>query len=235
MPPEGGCSWSDRECPFPRRPPADGTDQRNGEENTAIDRSSLVITADDFGYSAAYDSGIVEAAQANAIDAVSAMVLREPDPAPLLDTEVRLGLHLEPLDRAPLREQWKRFESLFGRPPAHLDGHKHCHAAARGPALAVARLARERRVAVRSVDARHRRLLRCQGVATCDRLVGRLSEEDPALPDEIAAWLGGDRPAGVTEWMVHPGHRGGGSSYDRGREEDLELLLDLAGREGRRA
>ena len=187
----------------------------------------LQITADDYGYHPRYDAGILTAAEAGAIDAVSAMALRDLDPEPLLATAVSVGLHLEPLDEAPLEEQWQRFEAAFGRSPAHLDGHKHCHAAPGGPALVVAKLARARGVAVRSVSARHRRLLRCQGVETADRLVGRLTEDEPPLPDEIAAWLDGRPPAGATEWMVHPGYAGGPSSYDRGREEELELLLEL--------
>jgi hypothetical protein len=37
----------------------------------------------------------------------------------------------------------------------------------------------------------------------------------------------------VSEWIVHPGHPdpGAASSYDRGRGEDLELLLALGGRD----
>ena len=192
-----------------------------------MDGLKLRITADDYGYAPSYDAGILAAARAGALDAVSAMVLRDPDPAPLLESGVEIGLHLEPLGLAPLDQQWKRFEDVFGRAPAHVDGHKHCHAAPGGPALAVAKLARARGVAVRSVSPRHRRLLRCQGVATPDRLVGRLSEDEPALPSEISAWLDGRPPEGLTEWMVHPGYAGGGSSFDRGREEDLELLLGL--------
>ena len=36
-------------------------------------------------------------------------------------------------------------------------------------------------------------------------------------------------PAGITEWMVHPGRRdpASGSSLDAAREEDLMLLLEL--------
>ena len=192
-----------------------------------MDGSTLRIVADDYGYADPYDAGILAAARAGAIDAVSAMVLRDPDPAPLLESGVEIGLHLEPLGLAPLDQQWKRFEDVFGRAPAHVDGHKHCHAAPGGPALAVAKLARTRGIAVRSVSPRHRRLLRCQGVATPDRLVGRLSEDEPALPSEISAWLDGRPPEGLTEWMVHPGYAGGGSSFDRGREQDLELLLEL--------
>jgi predicted glycoside hydrolase/deacetylase ChbG (UPF0249 family) len=192
-----------------------------------VDGSTLRITADDYGYAAPYDEGILAAARAGAVDSVSVMALRDPDPRPLLATEISVGLHLEPVEVASIEDQWRRFESLFGGPPAHIDGHKHCHAAPGGPALAVARLARERGVAVRSVNARHRRLLRREGVATADRLVGRLSEGEPALPQEIVAWLDGRPPEGATEWMVHPGFAGGGSSFDRGREQDLELLLAL--------
>jgi predicted glycoside hydrolase/deacetylase ChbG (UPF0249 family) len=189
---------------------------------------SLIITADDYGYAPSCDSGIAEAAAAAAIDAVSAMVTRyEPDPAPLVDSGVAIGLHLD-LERSSLEEQLRGFEAAFGAPPAYLDGHHHCHA--RGaPAVEVADLARERGLPVRSVDARHRRLLRCKGVATPDRLVGRLSEVDPALPDEVAALRERAGPDGVTEWMAHPGHAepATGSAYDAGREEDLSLLLAL--------
>ena len=189
----------------------------------------LIITADDFGYVASYDAGIAQAARAGAIDAVSAMVTRyEPDAETLAGSGVEAGLHLD-LERSSLEEQLWAFEAAFGVPPAYLDGHHHCHA--RGaPAVAVAALARERGLPVRSVDARHRRLLRCKGVATPDRLVGRVSERDPAVPDEIAGLRDGAGPDGVTEWMVHPGHAdpATGSDYDRGREEDLRVLLALA-------
>ena len=190
---------------------------------------SLIITADDYGYAPAYDAGIAAAARAGAVDAVSAMVTRyAPDPGALAGSGVEVGLHLE-LDGSSLEEQLGRFEEVFGAPPAYLDGHHHCHA--RGaPAVAVADEARERGLAVRSVDARHRRLLRCKGVATPDRLVGRFAESDPPMPDEVDALRAGAGPEGVTEWMVHPGHAepAAGSAYDAGREEDLRLLLELA-------
>jgi predicted glycoside hydrolase/deacetylase ChbG (UPF0249 family) len=209
----------------------------------------LIVNADDYGYGRSYDRGILEAARARALDAVSAMVLREGcDPEPLLETGVEVGLHLElpgwrgelphpagPGDReaaiTALRDQLRRFGELFGRPPAHLDGHHHCHAAP-GLAAAVGRVAREHRLPVRSVNPRHRRLLRCQGVPTPDRLIGRLDEDEPALPEEIGtvARGEGDLPPGVTEWMVHPGRPDPafGSAYDRGRAEELDLLLRLA-------
>jgi predicted glycoside hydrolase/deacetylase ChbG (UPF0249 family) len=207
--------------------------------------ASLIITADDYGYRPAYDDGILEAVRAGAVDAVSAMVTGEVEPARLLATRVEIGLHLEleempddaalgPVERraalAALRGQLDRFEELFGRPPAYLDGHHHCHAR-RGFAPDVARIAAARNLPVRSVGERHRRLLRGVGVATPDRLVGRLAESEPPVPEELQRVLdGGAPPPGVTEWMVHPGHRdpGAASSFDAAREQDLELVVDLS-------
>jgi predicted glycoside hydrolase/deacetylase ChbG (UPF0249 family) len=190
----------------------------------------LLINADDYGYGPSYDAGILEAARAGAIDGASAMVLRGAlDPQPILDTGIAVGLHLE-LDRASLGEQVQLFEDAFGREPDYLDGHKHCHARGR-PAIDVANLARERGWPVRSIDARHRRLLRCKGVKTADRMVGRMWESEPVLPEEIEAYLeNGSTWEGLLEWVVHPGRaaRDGVSSYDAGREEDLQVLLELA-------
>jgi predicted glycoside hydrolase/deacetylase ChbG (UPF0249 family) len=212
------------------------------------DRRTLIITADDYGYSPGYDEGIIEAAGAGAVDSVSVMVTRDGlDPEPLLATGVETGLHLE-LPReltagervgaherdAALRaldEQLEAFESAVGHPPAYLDGHRHCHAHA-GLASGMAREAHRRGLPVRSVDAAHRRILRRAGVATPDRLIGRYSEEpDGALPVELQPVVDeqGELPPGITEWMVHPGHPdpGSGSGYDLAREEDLDLLLSL--------
>jgi predicted glycoside hydrolase/deacetylase ChbG (UPF0249 family) len=190
----------------------------------------LVINADDYGYAPAYDAGIVAAARAGAIDGASVMVLRRPDPTPVLETGVALGLHLEAT--APVGEQVAAFERLVGRAPDYLDGHHHAHA---GAALAedVATVAVRLGVPVRSVDEHHRASLRERGVATPDRLLGRLVESEPALPAEIAAWLAGAEPKdGVSEWFVHPGHPDPavGSAFDAGRAEDLALLLELGGR-----
>jgi predicted glycoside hydrolase/deacetylase ChbG (UPF0249 family) len=191
----------------------------------------LVINADDYGYAPAYDAGIVEAANAGAIDGASVMAMRGPDPAPLLEAGIELGLHLEaspsPADQAAA------FERLVGRAPDYLDGHHHVHGAPEH-AAEVAALAVRLSVPVRSVDDAHRAFLSESGVATPDRLLGRLDESEPALPAEIAAWLAGGAPGrGVTEWMVHPGYLdpSTGSAYDAGRAEDLALLLELGDRD----
>ncbi|HEX2129613.1 MAG TPA: ChbG/HpnK family deacetylase [Solirubrobacterales bacterium] len=167
------------------------------------------------------------------MDAVSAIVTRDPDPEPLLEAsaraDVEIGLHLM-VEEAPLDQQLAAFTRLFARSPAYLDGHHHCHAADPRLSGVVARRAAAIGVPVRSVDSSHRQLLRGLGVMTADRLVGRLDESEPPVPDEIGALLTGARFPGVTEWMVHPGHAGGPSSYDAGRERDLEELLLLGDR-----
>lgn len=201
---------------------------------------TLIITADDYGYSPRYDDGMLEAAGAGAVDSVSAFATRSArGPEPLLATGVEVGLHLDlgfggdaprarPADREAARQaledQFSAFERAFGRRPAYLDGHHHCHRRD-GLGVVVSDFAVSRELPVRSTDPRHRRLLRCRGVATPDLLVGRLSESEPILPAELAA--GAPPVGGVVEWMVHPGRPDpeSGSSYDRGREADLELLL----------
>jgi predicted glycoside hydrolase/deacetylase ChbG (UPF0249 family) len=196
--------------------------------------ATLIVTADDYGYAAGYNRGILVAVEAGAVDCVGAMVCRPAcDPAPLLVAGTEVGLHLE-LDRDGLQAQLERFERGFGRPPAYMDGHHHCHAR-EDVAERVAELAAARGIPVRSVSASHRALLRAHGCATPDRLVGRLDPAEPALPPLLAG--DGPLPPGVTEWMVHPGYSdpSSGSSYDRAREQDLELVLRLSDSLSRRA
>ncbi len=199
-------------------------------------QARLIVTADDYGYSRRYDEGILRAAHAGAIDAASAMVLRGTgDPAPLLEGGVEVGLHVELPPRtsgaaAEPRRQLAIFEDLFGRPPAYLDGHRHCHAVdpLAGEVIAIAL---ELGVRVRCTDPEHRRRLRAAGVATAERLIGRYKEAEPPVPPEIARVEAGERPpGGLTEWMTHPGlaDPGAGSSFDAGREDDLAALLRLA-------
>jgi predicted glycoside hydrolase/deacetylase ChbG (UPF0249 family) len=194
-------------------------------------RRLLVITADDYGYWPSYNQGILEAIEMGALDCVSAMVEREHcDPAPLLESGVEIGLHIEfegrwgPRSGAPartsLRVQLDRFVDRFGRWPSFLNGHKNCHAR---PELAtpVFQTAQQIGVPVRSVNPDHRQWLRERGIDTPDILIGRMRSNEPAEPAELRNL----RP-GVTEWVTHPGHPDpeSGSSYDIARQEDLALL-----------
>jgi chitin disaccharide deacetylase len=190
-----------------------------------------VITADDYGYWPSYNRGILEGIEMGAVDCVSAMVEREHcDPKPLLDSGVEIGLHIEfegrwgPHSGAPartsLRVQIERFGDLFGRWPSFLNGHKHCHAR---PELAtpVFQTAQQIGAPVRSVNPDHRQWLRERGIDTTDLLIGRTESKADAQPTELRSL-----PAGVTEWVTHPGHPDSesGSSYDLARQEDLALL-----------
>jgi chitin disaccharide deacetylase len=201
-----------------------------------VPAARLLITADDYGYSPAYNRGILRAARSGAIDAAGAMVGRPwCDPAPILRSGVEVGLHLELAagSTTAVAAQVARFEDLFGVPPVFLDGHHHCHASA-PTATAVAEVAVQLGVRVRSVDVAHRELLRRHGILTAERLLGRLEPGEPAMPPEVAAVRdGGPPPEGLSEWMVHPGERdrAAGSSYDETRDEDLHLLLRLADEE----
>jgi predicted glycoside hydrolase/deacetylase ChbG (UPF0249 family) len=198
----------------------------------------LIVTADDYGYSRRYNEGILRAIESGAIDATSAMVLREAcDPLPLLDAGAEVGLHLE-LEpglgadeaKAEPQRQLDLFEAMFGRPPAYLDGHLHSHAT-EPAATEVIALARERGMRVRGADEWHRARLRESGVLTPERLIGRYEPSQPVIPAEISSVAaGGEPPAGLTEWMTHPGlsDRESGSSFDAGRERDLAALLRLA-------
>ena len=209
----------------------------------------LIISADDYGYSPGYNRGIVEAVREGAADSVSAMVWRAfCDPGPLIDAAVEVGLHLELPTQVTrpwsargferrvagwaLEAQLERFEALFGQQPAYIDGHHHCHACSGEAAAVVALEARQRGLPVRSVATGHRSLLRRAGVATPDLLVGRSDPGERALPEELRDAVEGDGalPAGITEWMVHPGYAdpASGSSYDAPRSEDLRLVLRLA-------
>jgi chitin disaccharide deacetylase len=190
-----------------------------------------VITADDYGYWPSYNRGILEGIEMGAVDCVSAMVEREHcDPKALLDSGVEIGLHIEfegrwgPRSGAPartsLRVQIERFGDLFGRWPSFLNGHKHCHAR---PELAtpVFQTAQQIGAPVRSVNPDHRQWLRERGIDTTDLLIGRTESKADAQPTELRSL-----PAGVTEWVTHPGHPDSesGSSYDLARQEDLALL-----------
>jgi predicted glycoside hydrolase/deacetylase ChbG (UPF0249 family) len=201
-------------------------------DNPRID-TGLLIVADDWGYSERYNEGILEAARAGAIDGAGAMVLREACEAdPLLESGVEIGLHLEVPDEPDAGEvarQLACFEEIFGRSPAYIDGHHHRHAV---PAieLAVAAAALRLDARVRAVDEDQRIRLRAAGARCADRLIGRISEEEDAMPAELDRYVSeGEALPGVTEWMVHPGRRDppAGSSFDAAREQDLALVLEL--------
>jgi predicted glycoside hydrolase/deacetylase ChbG (UPF0249 family) len=195
----------------------------------------LVVNADDLGYDPEIDRGILEAHARGIVTSATAMVETAFAEAALRAAPASLGvgLHavLDPaLGRegaaAALRRQLARFEALRGRPPTHLDSHKHAHAAPEVLA-AFAEVARERDLPVRAIDPAMRAVLRGAGVATADAFVGDASRRPAWTPEALLAALGA-LGEGVTELMAHPGHppSHARTSFGVEREEELRALCD---------
>ena len=182
----------------------------------------LIITADDLGLHPSYDAGILEAATAGKLDAVSVMALRLDDCRPAARAGVALGLHLDAGDPAipdPARRRIAGCDGRLPRRPSPLPRHR------RGRC----RLASRLDLPVRSVDDDASRTLRSPGVRTPDLLIGGCEETEPVRPPELDALPGLDRVDGP------PGHRPGPKGFPairRREEEDLEMLLGLRCREG---
>jgi len=112
------------------------------------------------------------------------------------------GLPAEVVE-AEAHAQCERLEALTGRPPTHVDVHKHLHRHA-GVLEGLARAARARGLPVRSVDATMRAALRASGVRTNPHFVGDAGAEAYWTEEELERQLSG-LPEGVTELMCHPG------------------------------
>lgn len=105
----------------------------------------VIFNADDFGYGAGINRGIVEAHEHGVVTSATLIVnaAASAEAAQLAREHPRLavGLHvnftneaqrlidLEDPDacRNELRQQYQRFQDLLGRKPTHLDSHQHVH------------------------------------------------------------------------------------------------------------
>lgn len=129
---------------------------------------------------------------------------------------------------AEARAQLARFAELAGRAPTHLDLHKHLH---RHPAVlsAVARLALEGALPLRSIDPAMRASLRARGVATADAFFGDTGPTAYWSRARLLEALEG-APEGATELMCHPGFAPTEvrTRYGPQREGELAALTDPA-------
>ena len=105
----------------------------------------LVVNADDFGYSSGINRGILECHKRGVVTSTSLMVTGHAvDEAVAIsgeNPELSLGLHWDvfgederdfDLDdvgavRDEFERQLDRFHDLLGRPPTHVDSHRHAH------------------------------------------------------------------------------------------------------------
>jgi len=124
---------------------------------------------------------------------------------------------------AEIAAQLERFETLVGRAPTHLDTHHHVGL---HPPVAdvVLQAARRLGVAVRSQNPAARARARALRLATPDHFFG---ESGPDAYWSLATTLRHLRslPAGVSEFMTHPGRYDDALNYSRyGRQRETELI-----------
>lgn len=215
----------------------------------------LILNADDFGYDPAVTRGIERAMREGVVSSTT-MIVNSPhsEAAARQAAGLAVGLHLnlvrfaavsepgrELVEGAPLdagfveREtlaQLDRLRALLGRDATHVDVHKHAHQ--RPEVLAgLARAARARGLAVRSLDAGMRRALRDAGVRTNDAFLGDAGATAFWTLDEWARQLDLAPREGVVELMCHPGYAPShvASGYGAQREVELATFLSPGARE----
>lgn len=124
--------------------------------------------------------------------------------------------------RDELEAQVERFRTLFVRLPTHLDTHHHIgrHPPVREIVLGLAAVLG---VPVRSQDRAARERARAAGVVTPDHFFGESGPDAYWTPARTLARLR-ELPAGVSEFMTHPGYCDAALSYSRyARQREVEL------------
>ena len=212
----------------------------------------LIVNADDFGLSPGVNAGVAQAHEQGILTSASLMV-RFPAAADAVEyarraPDLSLGLHVDlgewvyddgewrtvyevvPPDdpEAVVDEVGRQIESfrrLAGRDPSHIDSHQHVHswdpvvASFRTLALAL------------GVPLRHY----TPGVSYCGHLYGQDNDGTPipgAITSEALIGIIESLPPGITELACHPGLGGdSGSTYDRERAQEVEILCDPRVRE----
>lgn len=125
--------------------------------------------------------------------------------------------------RAEVEAQVRRFESAMKRRPTHLDTHHHIglHSPVREVVLEVARALG---VAVRSQDGDARARARTARLKTPDHFFGESGPDAYWSLDRTVRHLR-ELPAGVSEFMCHPGWFDADLAYSRyGRQREIEMV-----------
>lgn len=124
--------------------------------------------------------------------------------------------------RIELGTQIDAFRKIMGRFPTHLDTHHHVGRLA--PILELLLdFARALRVPVRSQDGEVRRAARSLGLRTPDHFMGEAGGEAYWSRERVLEHLA-SLPAGLSEFMTHPGYFDDDLAYSRyGRQRETEL------------
>lgn len=134
--------------------------------------------------------------------------------------------------RIELGAQIDAFRRFLGRFPTHLDSHHHvgCHEPIQ---TLLFDFAKAIKVPVRSQDGEVRAAARRHGLATPDHFFGESGPEPYWSAERLLEHLKA-LPAGVSEFMTHPGYFDDDLAYSRyGRQREVELrgLTDPRARE----
>jgi predicted glycoside hydrolase/deacetylase ChbG (UPF0249 family) len=210
-------------------------------------RSYLIVNADDFGYSASVNRGIVQAHERGIVTSTSLMVRwpGAPEAGAYLKTHASLvaGLHVDlgewayrngewvalyhvvdTHDRAAVQAEVRRQLDVFGQlssqKPSHLDTHQHVHQ--REPTRSIlTQIGEELGIPVRHFS---------PGIRYCGDFYGQTTEGDAyadAISVESLLQLLRALAPGFTELACHPGlGNDRNTMYDRERADELTVLCD---------
>ncbi|MBL8949335.1 MAG: ChbG/HpnK family deacetylase [Myxococcaceae bacterium] len=218
---------------------------------------ALIINADDLGYEPEVTRGIIEAMREGVVSSTTFMVNGPHSAAAAAAAKgLPVGLHLNLARWAKLsaKGEWdeaqaaaldaggaakethaqlERFQKLMGRPPTHVDVHKHLHRHA-AVLEGVAKAAAQHRLPVRSIDKAMRGALRKLKAATNDHFIGDAVAGGPAYwsLEQLERSLEQLPKSGVIELMCHPGHapRLIESGYGAQREVELATFTSPSAR-----
>jgi len=205
----------------------------------------LILNADDFGYDPAVTRGIGESMRAGVVSSTT-MIVNSPhsDGAAMQAKGLAIGLHLNLVRFSavcePSRElkdddeldagfvareteaQLQRLRALIGREATHIDVHKHAHL--RPSVLeGLCAVARERELAVRSINDAMRAQVRALRVKTNDAFLGDAGTDAYWTLERWREQLDAAPRDGVVELMCHPGYTPSHVKSGYGAQREVEL------------
>jgi predicted glycoside hydrolase/deacetylase ChbG (UPF0249 family) len=182
---------------------------------------SLIVNADDFGYSYSINKGIIEAHTSGIVtstsvmvDAIAAHEAKELTKFP----DLSIGLHFEVKEivdvEAELDRQIEKFVAIVGKSPDHIDTHKR-HTTDEGIKEVLEDYAKSHNIPVRIFNAKH---IGSLGINSGDCSLAQLKRSIDEATEEY------------NELMTHAGYSDDylreHSSYSDLREEELKSICN---------